>query len=136
MSEPSPNSSLAASFSLERVILFVQDVEKLARFYGDVFGLPVVEKIEGEWAVLRAGSCELALHRVGEPWRVEEGEDRQAVSNAKLVFRVRGDLARLRAALIAKGVAMQPIKSYLPLTGPLCDGHDPEGNVFQLAQAN
>jgi hypothetical protein len=30
---------------------------------------------------------------------------------------------------------MRQIKSYPPLTGPLCDGEDPEGNVFQLAQS-
>ena len=30
---------------------------------------------------------------------------------------------------------MGRIKSYPGLTGPLCDGTDPEGNVFQLAQS-
>ena len=30
---------------------------------------------------------------------------------------------------------MGEIKSYPGLTGPLCDGRDPEGNVFQLAEA-
>jgi len=36
--------------------------------------------------------------------------------------------------LQAKGIPMGEIKSYPGLTGPLCDGKDPEGNVFQLAQ--
>ena len=44
-------------------------------------------------------------------------------------------LADLRAELVAKGVPMGKIKSYPPLTGRLCDGKDPEGNVFQLAEA-
>jgi hypothetical protein len=125
----------AMNLSLDRVILYVQDVERLARFCGDAFGLVVGQRIEGEWAVLRAGGCEIALHRVGKPWRVADPSDRKVESNAKLVFTVDRDLKELRAELVAKGVPMRPIKSYPPLTGPLCDGEDPEGNVFQLAQA-
>jgi hypothetical protein len=30
---------------------------------------------------------------------------------------------------------MGEIKSYPGFAGPLCDGIDPEGNVFQLSQA-
>jgi hypothetical protein len=50
--------------ALNRVILYVQDVENLATFYRDAFGLSAIEQIKGEWAVLDAGPCQLALHRV------------------------------------------------------------------------
>jgi catechol 2,3-dioxygenase-like lactoylglutathione lyase family enzyme len=120
--------------SLNRVILYVQDVARLVEFYQDAFGLPVVEEIEGEWAVLRAGGCELALHRVGKPYRVADPATWKVETNAKLVMTVNRELAGLRAELIGKGVEMGTIKSYPGLTGPLCDGQDPEGNVFQLAQ--
>jgi catechol-2,3-dioxygenase len=122
--------------SLDRVILYVQDVERLATFYRDAFGLSVVEEIKGEWAVLRVGACELALHRVGEPYRVADSSDWSVDSNVKLVISVTRDLGELRAELIHKGVPMRSIKSYPGLTGPLCDGTDPEGNVFQLAQVS
>lgn len=118
---------------LNRIILYVQDVERLAAFYRDMLGLRVIEAIEGEWAVLDAGPCQLALHRVGPAWRVDDPADWKVESNAKLVLEVDRPLAGLRAELIAKGVAMREIKSYPGLTGPLCDGEDPEGNVFQLA---
>jgi predicted enzyme related to lactoylglutathione lyase len=121
--------------SLTRVILYVQDVERIASFYCDALGLAVTEEIKGEWAVLRAGHCEIALHRVGKAYRVADATHWKAVSNAKLVLTVDSELSQLRAELVAKGVQMQKIKSYPPLTGPLCDGCDPEGNVFQLAQA-
>jgi catechol 2,3-dioxygenase-like lactoylglutathione lyase family enzyme len=121
--------------SLTRVILYVQDVRRLKDFYCDALGLPVVEEIEGEWAVLKAGASELALHRVGKPYRVADLSTWKVESNAKLVMTVDRDLKQLRAELIRKGVAMGRIKSYPPLTGPLCDGWDPEGNVFQLAQS-
>ena len=120
--------------ALTRVILYVQDVGRLVAFYRDVLGLSVVEEIEGEWAVLKAGACEIALHRVGKAYRVADPGDWKVESNAKLVLTVDRDLDGLRAELVAKGVAMRAIKSYPPLTGPLCDGEDPEGNVFQLAQ--
>jgi len=120
---------------LTRIILYVQDVERLATFYRDAFGLAVVEQIPEEWAVLKAGACELALHRVGKAYRVDDPHEWQVESNAKLVLTVDGDLKKLRVELLAKGVAMRRIKSYPPLTGPLCDGTDPEGNVFQLAQS-
>ena len=118
---------------LDRIVLYVQDVERLAAFYRDMFGLAVIERIEGEWAVLDAGPCQIALHRVGRPWRVDDPTDWKVESNAKLVLAVDRPLAELRAELIAKGVSMREIKSYPGFTGPLCDGEDPEGNVFQLA---
>jgi hypothetical protein len=88
--------------SLGRIIFYVQDVSRLAEFYRDAFGLPVVEEIKGEWAVLRAGSCEIALHRVGKPYRVADPSSWQVATNAKLVLTVDRELTELRAELIAR----------------------------------
>ncbi len=121
--------------ALNRVILYVQDVDRLATFYQHAFGLRVVEEIKGEWSVLDAGPCQLALHLVGKAHRVDDPASWEVESNAKLVMTVDRPLPELRAELIAKGVPMGQIKSYPGLTGPLCDGRDPEGNVFQLAEA-
>jgi catechol-2,3-dioxygenase len=120
---------------LNRVILYVQDVERLTTFYREMFGLPVIEEIKGEWTVLAAGPCQLALHKVGKAYRVADPASWQVETNVKLVITVDRPLAELRAELSAKGVSMGKIKSYPPLTGLLCDGKDPEGNVFQLAEA-
>jgi catechol 2,3-dioxygenase-like lactoylglutathione lyase family enzyme len=57
------------NITLNRVLLYVQDVDRLAAFYRDAFGLPVVEEIPGEWAVLAAGATELALHLAGPAHR-------------------------------------------------------------------
>jgi catechol-2,3-dioxygenase len=122
--------------SLERIILYVQDVERLAKFYQEIFQFQVAQEIKGEWVVLRAGACELALHRVGKPYRVADTTSWKVETNAKLVFSVTCDLAEMRAELIQKGISMGDIKAYPGLTGPLCDGTDPEGNVFQLAQTS
>ena len=116
--------------SLSRIILYVQDVDRLSVFYREAFGFGIVEEIAGEWAVLQAGACQLALHRVGEAYR---GKPPTGSSNAKLVFTIDTPLADMRKALLARGVPMGEIKSYAG-TGPLCDGRDPEGNVFQLSE--
>ena len=121
--------------ALSRIILFVQDVDRLAAFYHDAFGLSAVKEIAGEWVVLDAGPCQLALHRVGPEHRAADAAARESSSNAKLVLSVHRPLAELRAALVAKGVRMGEIKSFPGMAGPLCDGRDPEGNVFQLVEA-
>ena len=55
--------------SITRLILYVRDVAVLKSFYRAHFDLPLTEEIEDEWAVLKAGEIEIALHRVGEPYR-------------------------------------------------------------------
>lgn len=120
---------------LSRIILYVQDVDRLAAFYRGSFGLHAVEEIAGEWVVFDAGACQLALHRVGPEYRAADPDPRESHSNAKVVLTVDRPMAGFRAELLAKGVRMGDIKSYPSVAGLLCDGRDPEGNVFQLFQA-
>lgn len=120
--------------SLSRIILYVQDVGLLTRFYRDILGLPVVQEIGDEWVVFRPDFCELALHRVGRPYRVADAGSWTVETNVKLVLVVAREIAELRAELISKGVPMREVKSYPGFPGPLCDGEDPEGNIFQLQQ--
>src|ERR1700730_3401752 len=128
------------------VILYVWNVDLLKSFYQTHFDLVVVEEIKGEWVVLKAGEVELALHLVGRKYRGDEppeardGDDEQdadeeteASSNAKLVFTVRSGLPELREKLLAAGVSMQNLKRYPGFAQLMCDGRDPEGNVFQLS---
>jgi hypothetical protein len=131
---------------MTRVILYVRNVDVLRNFYHTQFGLPVAEEIAGEWVVLTAGAVELALHLVGPPYRhtpadaSTEPEDAApddgngAASNAKLVFTITSGLPELRSRLVAAGVKMRDLKRYPGFPQLMCDGVDPEGNVFQLSQ--
>src|SRR5262245_14735943 len=110
VSAPDPTTVNPMNASLNRVILYVQDVGRLADFYRNVLGLPIVEEIKGEWSVHRAGACEIALHRVGKPWRVADPSSWQVETNVKLVLMVERELAELRAELLVKGVPMSAIK--------------------------
>lgn len=106
--------------NLRRVILFSEDVEKLAAFYRDVIGLEIVGREPG-WIDFAAGACNIALHK-GKP----------TLGNwpPKLVFYA-ADVAAARAALTKRGAKFGPIKS--TKTFDMCDGKDPDGNRIGLS---
>jgi catechol 2,3-dioxygenase-like lactoylglutathione lyase family enzyme len=116
------------------LILYVRNVSLLKTFYQTHFAFPVVEETEDEWAVLRAGAVDIALHRVGELYRNLPAHAN--TSNAKIVFSVDSGLIDLREKLLAAGVRMRDLKRYDGFPQLMCDGEDPEGNVFQLSQAD
>jgi catechol 2,3-dioxygenase-like lactoylglutathione lyase family enzyme len=126
------NQENSMPLSLTRLILYVRDVNLLASFYQTHFGLPITEEIDGEWAVLNAGAIEIALHRVGVPYREHSPQGNS--SNAKVVFSVPSGLLELREQLVHAGVRMRDVKRYDGFPYSMCDGEDPEGNVFQLSQ--
>src|SRR3569833_607534 len=118
--------------SMTRVILYVRDVAGLKTFYERHFGFRVIEEIEGEWAVLLAGRMELALHLAGRPVRTTRPGT--ASTNAKRGFTVDSGLPELRGKLEKAGVSMGDVRRYQGFAYSLCDGRDPEGNVFQLSE--
>ncbi len=121
--------------NLGRIILFAQDVAGLALFYRSVFGFSIVEQDGADWMVLNAGGTELALHRVGPEYRRDDAKDWLGDTNVKLVITVDEDLEALRERLLDMDVRLGEIKRFSPTAPPLCDGRDPEGNVFQICQS-
>ncbi|MCI3208087.1 lactoylglutathione lyase [Pandoraea capi] len=120
---------------MSRLILYVRDVELLKSFYQKHFDLPVVEEIAAEWVVLDAGGIQLALHLVGQAYR-HQPPSTSTQSNAKIVFSIVSGLPELREQMINAGVRMRELKRFDGFPLLMCDGEDPEGNVFQLAQAD
>ncbi|AOR71142.1 lactoylglutathione lyase [Burkholderia stabilis] len=123
---------------MTRIILYVQDVALLKAFYQRHFDLPVVEEIDGEWAVLDAGAVELALHLAGPAFRHAAApanpNANATASNVKLVFRIDTDIESHRDRLARDGVTVRDIKRYDGFPYQMVDGIDPEGNVFQVMQ--
>lgn len=117
---------------MNRIILYVRDVIRLKELYETHFGFRVIEEIAGEWAVLQAGQMELALHLVGRAYRTAKSVTTQ--SNAKLVFTIESGLSEMRTNLEKAGVFVGEIKRYPGFSYSLCDGRDPDGNVFQLSE--
>jgi predicted enzyme related to lactoylglutathione lyase len=118
--------------TLDRIIIFGKDIEALKNFYQSTLKLELIEEIEKEWLVFKAGQTEIAFHRIGLAYRNDEPFE--AGGNTKIVFNVHQDLSDLRKVLIAKGVKMREIKSFEGIDFIFCDGEDIEGNVFQLYQ--
>ena len=118
--------------SLNSIILFVRDVERLKHFYTEFFGLHLTEEIKSEWVVLKAGAGELALHRIATDFSPDNENLIQYHSNTKIVFDVDEDLHLLHSKLAAHAIVIKPIQTWDGYPYWLCDGEDPEGNVFQL----
>jgi catechol 2,3-dioxygenase-like lactoylglutathione lyase family enzyme len=110
--------------AISRIMLFVYDVPKVAEFYRDVLGLQPLGEITHEWVELQAGSCTVALHHAAKPLN-ERGH-----ASAKIVFGVK-DVPAGKALLEARGVRMGKISSFSGID--ICDGKDPEGNLFQIS---
>lgn len=120
------------NISLNRVILFVQSVGELKTFYQKHFHAELIEEIKDEWAVLKAGTSEIAFHKTGAAY---SGQHRAGNnSNVKLVFETDSGLQQLREGLINNKVVMKEIISFGNPGYLYCDGTDPEGNVFQIMQ--
>ncbi len=112
------------------VILYVQEMSAMVRFYRDQLGLRVEEPadaadLSGEsWVVFETGATKLALH--------SGGQQRPGEGAPMLVFAV-ADLAAARTLLVERGVTLEEPFEAAP--GVLvCHGRDPEGNPLALEQ--
>jgi catechol 2,3-dioxygenase-like lactoylglutathione lyase family enzyme len=113
-------------FQLHRVIYFCADMEKMTRFYSEVMGLRAVERPltkPEDWMQLEGGTFTLCLHRSGKPGSASGNKN-------KLVFYV-DDVVAARDYLKTHKVKMGVIHQYGE--SAFSDGHDPEGNKFQIA---
>lgn len=109
---------------LVEIILYVQDMEKQVGFYRDMLGLKLKEGQELNlwWMEFETGSCTLALHggTSGKP-----GKDAP-----RLVFGVE-DVEVARQELIKLGVPMGSVRK-VESGGLVCEGLDPEDNIFSI----
>ena len=119
---------------LDCIIIFGQNIDRLKRFYIDILKLSLVEEIISEWVLLDAGNCRIGLHKVGKAFRQEKAPDFKVSNNTKLIFMVDEDIVELRNSLLHQNVTIREIKTFDNYDFWICDGEDPEGNVFQLKQ--
>jgi len=120
--------------TLDTIMIFVQDVDKLKAFYVNLLKLDVIEETKAKWLLLKAGACCLGLHRIGEPYREADQGEYKFDNNTKIVFAVDTDIFAIREDLIRNNVIMKEVMTWDNYDFWICDGEDPEGNVFQLKQ--
>jgi predicted enzyme related to lactoylglutathione lyase len=119
----------AMNLELRRVILFAQDMNRLAAFYRDVLGLEELTTPDDSrtWREFAAGACNIALHNGGQPRGGQPGSDGRP---PKLTFYV-ADVAKARTELNARGANFGRVIKTGEFT--LCNGTDPEGNALALS---
>jgi len=121
---------------IARVIVFAKDIAPLAQFYEGVMGLPRVATADDarEFVAFDAGGCHLCLHQVPErrarDIRIESPPRAREATPLKVAF-FAADVDARRAELVARGAHMGEVQRAGSLA--LCDGIDPEGNVFQIS---
>lgn len=119
--------------TLDTVLLFVSDINKMKQFYHEVFGLSILEEMPGEWVLLSAGIVKIGLHKIGEGY-TSTTTHTSAETNTKLIFETSENIQALHAMFSSKNITVQDITSFDYYPYHLFMGNDPEGNVFQVIQ--
>lgn len=119
--------------TLDTVLLFVSDINKMKQFYHEVFNLNILEEIPGEWVLLSAGMVKIGLHKTGEGYTSTTAHT-SVEPNTKLIFETSENIDSLHSMLRSKNITVQDITSFDHYPYRLFMGNDPEGNVFQVMQ--
>jgi len=119
-------------------VLFAKSLERLAMFYERTLGMPVARATHGH-VVLETETFEFVIHAIPEPIavaiQISDPPEVREETPIKLLFPVASiDDARAIAATLGGSVAPRE-REWVSAGRRVCDGHDPEGNVFQLRQA-
>jgi len=108
---------------ITRVVLYVKDIEAVARFYERHFGLCRVESDEAGWLELSGGEgCRIALHQAAV--------SQKSGAAIKIVFGVR-DVAAFKAERARDGLKFGPIHSAHGVK--FANAKDPAGNSISVS---
>jgi predicted enzyme related to lactoylglutathione lyase len=123
---------------LTGAVLYAKDLHRLVQFYTAVAGLDV-QKIERAYAVLGREPSQLAIvripKRIAAAIQITTPPKRREDTPIKLVFAVE-DIAIARSRAAELGGTMNAVEREWNFEGAkVCDGCDPEGNVFQIREA-
>lgn len=122
---------------LAGAVVYALDIARVAAFYEGLTRLPVVTS-ETEHVVLANDGFELTIVLIrpefAEGITIEAPPVRRTETPVKLVFAV-PDIAASRRAASQLGGDVEGVEHEWSLHDYIaCDGHDPEGNIFQLRQ--
>ncbi|HEY1398396.1 VOC family protein [Roseateles sp.] len=118
-------------------VLFAKQLERLAGFYAQVLSMPVAHKAS-DHVVLETASFELVIHAIPESIaaaiRIADPPEVREETPIKLMFPV-ASIDEVRARAVSLGGRVWSREKEWEAAGiRICDGVDPEGNVFQVRQ--
>jgi predicted enzyme related to lactoylglutathione lyase len=116
-------------------VMYAKDVERIAQFYAALAGLTRATTA-ADHVVFGSSSFQLVVHRIPEflaaSITITNPPLRRERTPIKLVLWVER-IAPRRTMALALGGALDPVDTEWAFDGcRVCDGVDPEGNVFQL----
>lgn len=123
---------------LTGAVLYAKDLHRLVQFYTAVAGLDV-QKIERAYVVLGSEPSQLVIvripKRIAAAIQITTPPKRRENTPIKLVFAAE-DIAIARSRAAELGGTMNAVEREWNFEGAkVCDGCDPEGNVFQIREA-
>lgn len=118
-------------------VIYAKDVARISAFYASVAGLAIMHA-EAGYASLESASLQLFIVAmnpdVAARVRIEEPPVPRENTALKFIFPVASIGAARQLAAEAGGM-LKPAGAEWAFNGYRhCDGHDPEGNVFQLRE--
>ncbi len=118
--------------------IYAVDLSRMTEFYSRVLGLSIVESLDNDFARLESHDHAIEISIVAIPREIAdtihfaEPVSPRDDTPIKLSFVV-DDLDACRSHALALGGALRTADEGWIWHGFIhCDGHDPEGNVFQL----
>ncbi|MCH9650057.1 MAG: hypothetical protein K0U98_17605 [Deltaproteobacteria bacterium] len=121
---------------IARIILFVKDIDLMVSFYEDVLRLSRTNSPDDSegFVSFDVGAAQLALHQIPETYArnitISDPPVARGDTPIKLAFGAE-NVSQISAELKSRGAAMGPVQEFGSLH--LCDGMDPEGNIFQIS---
>jgi predicted enzyme related to lactoylglutathione lyase len=116
-------------------VLYVRSLADVSQFYAGLLGLDVVES-EADHVVLESPSFQLVVlaSRSASSVEIASPPVRRTGTPVKLVFVVPSIAAARATAANLGGELNPPEREWRFQHFVVCDGRDPEGNVFQLRE--
>lgn len=119
-------------------VVFAKDMAGMSRFYGDIAGMQVVHS-DNDHVVLDGGHFQLVIHaiptHIAASIEITQPPHIRNDMPIKICLPVENiDQARTRAAPLG-GFIDARAKEWQSRGFTACDGHDPEGNVFQVRES-
>jgi catechol 2,3-dioxygenase-like lactoylglutathione lyase family enzyme len=118
---------------LNRAMIFVKDLDRMADFYTNTLGLkPIEETRMQNWVEFDSGNARFSLHaipsEIAQTIQISSPPRPREQNPVKLSFEVDDiESERQRLELLGTTIIRRPWGAY--------DGVDPEGNVFGLRSA-
>jgi predicted enzyme related to lactoylglutathione lyase len=118
-------------------VIYAKNPKRVAAFYEQVASLRV-GRTEADYIMLESGPFQWVVlpipERIAKTITIQSPPVRRESGAIKLVFWVES-LAQAREAAAKGGGALNSAEREWSFDGAtVCDGHDPEGNVYQLRQ--